>query len=1364
MKKIVILLVIAFSLVLVRSSTKATDMSKSKKEFENANKLKSYGAPDLITDYADTIEGGAVSGIWTFDASPIFVADSIWISPGDTLIILPNIDTLEFKFADGATFEVLDDAVLRINVDFENEYYDNIVVLRDAPPYQWKGLKFTDASSSSIVYNTDITGSSESGIEAVSSDISISNCFIHSNGSNNLNRGGGISSWNSNININGCLIRENEAESAGGLYFQQTPGEIISVTDNIIFKNIASENHGGGIEFNNVSDCLFSRNLVLGNVADNLGGGLYFNASSFIIEKNTIAYNTAVSAGAGVYFGNGSQPTLANNILWFDEITYSGVIQEIGIEQGNPDPTFLYCCIQDTLIQDDDSTNISENPWEDDPDSDDSSGASFYLKWRGTQSNTLFKSVCIDRGDPLSSVDPDGSRPDIGAYPHFHPFHLLGTIVSDSTLPDSFGPYYLVAPCTVTDSSTLTIEPGTEIKAWYSAFAEDSITLVDLVIENGAVLNADGASFGCDDSVDAWKGIVLNNAGPDCSLQNVNIENADSTALAVTGSAVTIINSTFQNNSGANGGAISSFNAALKCSLSDFSSNTAEYGASIYIDSDSAGVDPVMIYENNFLGGSATADGGAIYIGTLGGSLNAEIVRNVFKGNTSGNNGGAISCNAFTPNDKTKFTNNTFYENIAGQLGGAVYASANSFFDIKNSIFWNNLAFDSQSRHVFVPHDSVTYTYCDISLDIWTLDEDDSTNFHDYPLFQDTLGGDFSLMQNSPCIQRGDPDSLYNDPDGTRSDIGGKYFSQGNNILPDPIDSIVSIASDDSVIVESDFTVHAGETLDIDSGALFNFLNGAKLIIEDGGIIQCSLSVVDLADENDPYWVTFTSFDTATGWGGLVFDEVSTHSLKHVLFKHAKSSAISLISCASTAVVDSCRFQYNNGNPGPGAILVDGGEPTITSNYFWRNSSRGNGGAVRITGATEATVYRNIFWQNDAFGSGGGMACDSAGVEIEIANNTFFENRANAAGALSINNNTPKVIQNIMWDDTAHFNPELYIAGGELDSVTYCDIEGGWDPETLHNLNVYPGFSDTSIGDFSLAGYSSLINAGDTSYHFDEDGSVADIGAIFYDHRLDVEAQIPDGYPDTLLFPDGKIIVNYYENLDSLLIVHYNEFAPRYFPDTLIPNIQSYFAVFAYPDDDSIDLDLILSYRETDLNAVGILNDNNLEIIRTELDPVEWLDYTESLTVVDPVANTITAQHVTNLSLWSIKGELIDSAKYDYLPGDVNMYNGIWPPSVIGGDVTYLVNYFRNTGTSVACRFDDTLWCSADANGDCMIIGSDVTKLVTFFRGDTEISYCQNFNPKWPTPGDLPPEAPANWPDCDSTEVLRTMPIGAVGK
>ncbi|UCG61827.1 MAG: T9SS type A sorting domain-containing protein, partial [Candidatus Zixiibacteriota bacterium] len=52
-------------------------------------------------------------------------------------------------------------------------------------------------------------------------------------------------------------------------------------------------------------------------------------------------------------------------------------------------------------------------------------------------------------------------------------------------------------------------------------------------------------------------------------------------------------------------------------------------------------------------------------------------------------------------------------------------------------------------------------------------------NISEDPMFVDSVNNDYHLDAESPCVDAGDPDPFYNDPDGTRNDMGAYYYSSG---------------------------------------------------------------------------------------------------------------------------------------------------------------------------------------------------------------------------------------------------------------------------------------------------------------------------------------------------------------------------------------------------------------------------------------------------------------------------------------------------------------------------------------------------------------------------------------------------------
>jgi len=147
---------------------------------------------------------------------------------------------------------------------------------------------------------------------------------------------------------------------------------------------------------------------------------------------------------------------------------------------------------------------------------------------------------------------------------------------------------------------------------------------------------------------------------------------------------------------------------------------------------------------NNLIIGNHTHD-------DLGGPLYTEACGDVIiEGNTMADNqSSGLACGIYLGKSSADIRNNIVASN-EGALS-AVRSTENS-----NIVFEYNCVFhDSTSCVGFTPGIGC----------IW-FD----------PLFVDPFLNDYRLRYHSPCIDSGDPDSLYNDPDSTRCDMGVFHF------------------------------------------------------------------------------------------------------------------------------------------------------------------------------------------------------------------------------------------------------------------------------------------------------------------------------------------------------------------------------------------------------------------------------------------------------------------------------------------------------------------------------------------------------------------------------------------------------------
>jgi hypothetical protein len=165
-------------------------------------------------------------------------------------------------------------------------------------------------------------------------------------------------------------------------------------------------------------------------------------------------------------------------------------------------------------------------------------------------------------------------------------------------------------------------------------------------------------------------------------------------------------------------------------------------------------------FNHSFIGNNFAIHGGAI------GTYNSKLI---FKNNIVSNNiaevwGGAIMSEL----SDISVINNTFYQNYSGNNCGGILVYDPVKTELQNNIFYKNSCRLGDFNFLYLSTDSTNlieqYNY----LAFGAMD----------PKFISAT--DFKLSQSSPCINSGNPDSSYNDEDGSVNDQGAYGGSLGN--------------------------------------------------------------------------------------------------------------------------------------------------------------------------------------------------------------------------------------------------------------------------------------------------------------------------------------------------------------------------------------------------------------------------------------------------------------------------------------------------------------------------------------------------------------------------------------------------------
>ncbi|MCF7918376.1 MAG: T9SS type A sorting domain-containing protein [Candidatus Cloacimonetes bacterium] len=322
---------------------------------------------------------------------------------------------------------------------------------------------------------------------------------------------------------------------------------------------------------------------------------------------------------------------------------------------------------------------------------------------------------------------------------------------------------------------------------------------------DGIIVPTTGAAI---TGVSTIKGFLITDSDPG--------ENSNGGGIHITNRNVKIMScDIFDNDIPGDGGGIYFFGDddtntyKLEITSTDIRGNACDGdGGGIYFyseESDVLDIDDCNIYENEclYLGGGVFTSGDFGDLMSLS-FQNSSIYGNVSTSNNANNSKGGGIYAAYLDYRNLTFEHLLVFENISYDHGSGIAIANSDGADTDNRIIFNNLTVVDNECDVASGNPGFYFESCSftkvINTILWSNESSNGvgsqvsqgpveyccveggyagdTNIDDDPDFMDAAGDDYSLEDFSLCIDMGDVDSSYDDPDDSRADMGYEYVDQ----------------------------------------------------------------------------------------------------------------------------------------------------------------------------------------------------------------------------------------------------------------------------------------------------------------------------------------------------------------------------------------------------------------------------------------------------------------------------------------------------------------------------------------------------------------------------------------------------------
>ena len=251
--------------------------------------------------------------------------------------------------------------------------------------------------------------------------------------------------------------------------------------------------------------------------------------------------------------------------------------------------------------------------------------------------------------------------------------------------------------------------------------------------------------------------------------------------------------------------------------------------------------------------------------------------------------------------------------------------------------------------------------------------------------------------------------------------------------------------------------------------------------------------------------------NTCNGDGGGIFFDTAVNPYVHdnTIMYNTAVNAGGVYYVYTAGVFEDNNVHHNTASSGNGGgLLLDHSSPVIQKSYLNNNTASGSYGVgIYLNHYCNPTLLYNEI----CFNNHGAIYCgDNCSPQLD--NNTVYGNLGYII--YTYLNSNPFGRNNIMLGNTSAF----YVSSGCSIYMTYCDIQVSWSGTGNLN-NVAAAFVDPYAGNFNLMPFSPCIDTSSPLAPLDPDGTVADMGAHYFDQLQ------PQGTCTITLTPFGAPII-----------------------------------------------------------------------------------------------------------------------------------------------------------------------------------------------------------------------------------------------